>query len=177
MEDISSYFRFLMISYTLFGGLGFMKKSSKDEKAPEAASLSSSAPTRLTSRKKEGAEHRAKSDLERVKQMDGATASGSPTSTTQPIAIQGRRQRSATTRSGAGSKTASRSSLHSMNSVGSGGSGRRLGHGTPGSHHGSRSVIGSFIGGSAGSNNSGTPQSYSKSHEMVWNQAYRNACR
>lgn len=170
MEDESNYYRFLLVAFTLFG---FMKKSGKEEgNASGSQQLSCSAPNRITTRKKEDASK--VKDIDRVKRIDGAGPSGSPSSKTEPIAIQGARARASTTRSGAGSRSTSRGSL---NSFGSGGSSRRLGHGTPGSHHGSKSVLGSFLTGSAGSSNPHTPRSYSKSHEAVWNQAYMNSCR
>ena len=167
MENDSTYYRFLMVAFTLFG---FMKKTPKAEQSiSDSQQLSCSAPNRITSRKKETV-YKDAAGVERVKQIDEAGPSGSPSSKTEPIAIQGKRTRSATTKSGAGSRM-------SLSSVGSGGSTRRLGHGTPGSHHGSKSVLGNFLTGSAGSSNSCTPRSYSKSHEAVWNQAYRNSCR
>ena len=166
MEGESNYFRFLLAAFTLFG---FMKKGSGKEESEVSGSqqLSSSAPNKISSRKREN-------DIQRVKRLENPGPSGSPSSKTEPITIQGARVRSSTTKSAAASRSASRGSL---SSVGSGGSTRRLGHGTPGSHHGSKSVLGSFLTGSAGSSNSCTPRSYSKSHEAVWNQAYRNSCR
>ena len=170
MEDESSYYRYLMVAFTLFG---FLKKNGKDDDVVSTAhQLSSSAPNRLTTRKKEDVAR--DKDIDRVKQMDGAGPSGSPASKTEPIAIKGAKSRLTTSKSASGSRSLSRGSL---NSVGSGGSSRRLRHGTPGSHHGSKSVLGSFLTGSAGSSNPHTPRSYSKSHEAVWNQAYMNSCR
>ena len=167
---MSSYYQFLMVVFTLFG---FMKKNGKDDvSASGSQQLSSSAPNRITTRKKDDVVK--EKDIDRVKRLDRAGPSGSPSSKTEPIAIQGARARSSTTKSGAGSRSVSRGSL---SSVGSGGSSRRLGHGTPGSHHGSKSVVGSFLTGSAGSSNPHSPRSYSKSHEAVWNQAFMNSCR
>ena len=183
MEDLSIFVRFLMMAFTLFSGLGFMSKKNKEGKSSGTQMLSSSAPSTSGIHASSSKARSPKSDLERVKKMDAAEPSGSPTSKTEPIAIKGR-QRSATARSlgarsgsRAGSRTGSAHSLHSMNSVGSGGTSRRLGHGTPSSHRGSKSVLGSFISGSAGSNPTSAHSSYSKSHEAVWNQAFMNSCR
>lgn len=184
MEDLSLFVRFLMMAFTLFSGLGFKSKKNKEEKSSGTQMLSSSAPSTSGIHASSSKARSPKSDLERVRQIDGAGPSGSPTSKTEPIAIKGR-QRSATARSlgarsgsRAGSRAGSAHSLHSVNSVGSGGTSRRLGHGTPGSHKGSKSVLGSFISGSnPGSIPTSAHSSYSKSHEAVWNQAFMNSCR
>ena len=185
MEDLSLFVRFLMMAFTLFSGLGFMSKKNKEQKSSGTEILSSSAPSTSRIHTSSSKARSPKNDLERVKQMDGAGPSGSPASKTEPITIKGR-QRSATARSlgarsssRAGSRAGSAHSLHSMNSVGSGGTSisRRLGHGTPGSHRGSKSVLGSFLSGSAGSNPTSAHSSYSKSHEAAWNQAFMNSCR
>ena len=187
-----SFVHYLLTVFTLFSGFGFLssnKKEKEDKHSGSQQQLSSSAPNRLSALRRGPASRNTSS--ERLNNRQGSSAkdgengqAGSPASKTQPIAIQSSRKRSATVRS----RTGSAYSLHSTTSHGthgshgSGGS-RRLGHGTP--HSGSRSVIGSFLSGSAGSGPSVTPrsgplvspQAYSKSHEAVWNQAYRNSCR
>ncbi len=176
------FLRYLMLIFTLFNGFGFKSgKKEKRERSSESQQLSCSAPNRLPSSQTKRKSTEKINEKGYLTVSGAEEANGSPASKTQPIAIQSTKPRSATLRSRTGG---SAYSLHSTTSAGSAGS-RRIGHGHGTPHSGGRSAIGNFFAGSAGSpvgsGHSGTPrstpQSYSKSHEAVWEQAYRNSCR
>eukprot|EP00794_Sanderia_malayensis_P016012 gene16012-17629_t len=176
------FIRYLMFLFTLFNGFGFRsskkeKRETRDSTTSDSQPLSCSAPNRLPTSQQTKKRSTEKINGGKGRELEEEEVR-SPASTTQPIAIASSKHRSVTTlrsnRTGG-----SAYSLHSATSAGSTGS-RRLGHGTPRS--GSKSAIGSFLTGSHGSTHAcsaprSAPRAYSKSHEAVWEQAYRNSCR